>query len=159
VTTTGVDGLRRSRLAAIWWAMLGTVGVLVAVYVASGRNDGEVTGLGVAIMAAVSITDLATMVWFRRLGAEAVVAAESNEELRSIYTRRMVLSSVFAWSPALVGLALSLAFAHPAFLAAGVAVTIPALVYAGPRRGDIEALDGRLMANARPFRLSAALGD
>ncbi len=159
MTTTGVDGLRRSRLASIWWAMLGAVGVLVVVYVVSGREGGEVAGLGAAIMAAVSVTDLAVMVWFRRVGAEAVVAAESNEELRSVYTRRMVLSSTFALSPALVGFALALVFAHPAFMAAGVAVTVPALIYAAPRRGDIEALDRRLMANARPFRLSAALGD
>ena len=159
MTMSGVDGLRRSRLKAVWSALVGVLVVLGIVSLFVVPNAGEPTSLGVAVMVAVSVTDLAAMVWFRRLGTRAILAAESNEELRSLYTRRVVMSSSFALSPVIVGFALSLAFDYLGYVAAGIAVALPALLYSAPRRSDVIVIDEALIERARPFRLSAALGD
>jgi hypothetical protein len=98
------------------------------------------------------------MVWFRKMGDAALLTAQTNGELRAIYTRRFVLGATMAISPAVIAFAIAVAFGDLVPFVVGAGVSILALGYAGPREADIRAGDEALLFAGRPFRLSAALG-
>lgn len=149
--------MRLSQLRAVW---LGLFGVLALMAGTAWLLDADGEGAGAAVLlviALVTAVDLGAMIWFRRMGDAALLTAETNGELRAIYTRRFVLGATMAVSPAAIGFALALAFGDVVPVSVAVVASAFALGYAGPREADIRAGDAALLGAGRPFRLSAAL--
>lgn len=152
------EGMRLPQLRAAWYGFFAVVAVLVITAWLLGEG-GEGAGPVVLLMIGlVATVDLGAMAWFRGMGDAALLTAETNGELRTIYTRRFVLGATMAISPALIAFAVALAFGDMVPFVAGAVVSILALGYAGPREADIRAGDEALLGAGRPLRLSAALG-
>jgi hypothetical protein len=152
------EGMRLPRLRTVWFGFFAVVAVLAItawVLDESGEGAGSVVLLVIGLVATV---DLGAMVWFRKLGDAALLTAQTNGELRAIYTRRFVLGATMAISPAVIAFAIAVAFGDLVPFVVGAGVSILALGYAGPREADIRAGDEALFFAGRPFRLSAALG-
>ncbi len=150
-------GLTVRPLRRMWAAFLGVDVLLGAAAGLLTTGSGHVSGVVTAVVAGIAVVDLAVMGWFRRMGEEGILSAVSNEELRAIYTKRFLLTATFALSPAVVGFALGLGAGAAAPALATVALSFAALLYTGPRPGDLRRIDERMVAAGRPFRLSAAL--
>lgn len=153
-----VEGMRLPQLRVVWLVFFGALGVMAITTWLLGGNDDEVAGPAVLlVIGLVAVADLGAMVWFRRMGDAALLTAETNGEVRAVYTRRFVLGATMAISPGVIAFAISLAFGDVPPFVIGALVSILALAYAGPREADIRAGDAALLGAGRPFRLSAAL--
>lgn len=86
-----------------------------------------------------------------------MLRAESNEEIRQAYTRRMMVCSTFALLPMLLGFALALATGHVDLFFGTFLISLIALIYAAPRKRDTDRLDRAMIRRGRPFRVSAAI--
>ena len=146
------------RLRQIW--VLFVVPVLVAialVVVATPPPSSGNTGLFALIVSVVAVIDFAAVFWIRSVGAGAILAAESNAEIRDAYLRRMVLSCAFATAPPILACAFAIVAGTTTAFFAVAATSLVLLVLAGPRAGDIARLDDRMVDAGRPFRVAAAL--
>lgn len=154
------DGMRLHQLRAVWYAFFAALAVMAAAtWMLVGAGDGDSADSAIVLVVGlIAAVDLAAMVWFRRMGDAALLTADSNEELRLIYTRRFVMGATMAISPGVIGFAIAMAVGDVVPYLIGAAVSIPALAYTGPRDADIRAGDEALLGAGRPMRLSAALG-
>ena len=146
------------RLQGMWALFVLPVVIVIAIVaIASPQSVGANAGLFTAIAGLVALIDFGSLFWIRSIGADAILSAESNAEIRDAYTRRMVLACSFATIPPLLAFAFALVAGTTTgfFVIAGVSLLLLAL--AGPRRGDIDALDDRMVEAGRPFRVAAAL--
>jgi hypothetical protein len=152
------DGMRLPQLRAVWYSFFAAVAMMgITTWALGGDGDGA-DAVMLLVIGLVSVVDLGAMVWFRTMGDAALVTAESNEELRAVYTRRFVLGATMALSPGVIGFAVAVAAGDVVPYVIGTSVSIPALLYAGPTDTDIRARDQALIGAGRPMRLSAALG-
>ncbi len=132
------------------------IGILVVVFGAPWPENDSGPLFGV-IIGFLALADLGSAFWFRTMGVAAIMNAESNDDIREAYARRMFLACGFSITPAFAAFVLVLATgATTVFLVVSV-LALVALVVSGPRRSDIDQLDERMIAAGRPFRVSAAL--
>ncbi len=129
----------------------------VVIVTAEPEASGDPPPFLVGVLIGFTVVSLTAMIWFRILGGAAVLDARSNAEIRTAYTRRMVVTSTLAITPALAGFALALATGHVGLFYGTFLVSIAALVFVAPRKGDAEALDRAMIRRGRPFRVSAAI--
>ena len=146
------------RLQRAWGLFVLPVLVVIAVVAIGGPHpQSSNASLFAAIVGVVALIDFGSLFWIRAVGTSAVLAAESNAEIREAYSRRMVLACSFAAIPSLLAFTFVIvAGTTTAFFGITVA-SLGLLVFAGPRRGDIEVLDDRMVEAGRPFRVAAAL--
>lgn len=141
-----------------WGLFLVAAGMAATVVVgADPRSEDDPSPYLVGLVVGFTVLCLGSMVWYRIVGAAAVLGAESNEEIRMAYTRRMVVASTFALLPMLVGFALALATGHVDLFYGTLLVSLAALVYTAPRKADTNRLDRAMVRRGRPFRVSAAI--
>ncbi len=96
------------------WAVF-VVALLVPAMIVVGadpQGDGDASSFLVLVVVGFTAFSLGAMLWYRTLGTAALLGADSNEEIRQAYTRRMMVSSTFALLPMLLGFALALATGH-----------------------------------------------
>jgi F0F1-type ATP synthase membrane subunit c/vacuolar-type H+-ATPase subunit K len=152
----GHRGTQRLRLT--WALFVAPVVVAIAVVAIAEPPpaDGTTTWFTVIVVSA-AIVDFAGAFWIRRVGAEAILALDSNDAIRDGYYRRMVLACAFVVTPALLAFAFAFTVGTTVVFYLVAAAALVLLAYAGPRRGDIELLDDRMVDAGRSFRVSAAL--
>jgi hypothetical protein len=132
------------------------IGTLVVVSGAPWpKNDsGPMFGVIIGFLA---LAHFVSVFWFRRMGVAAILNAESNEDIRKAYARRLFLACGFSITPAFAAFVLVLATGATTALFVVSVLALVALVVSGPRRADIDQLDERMIDAGRPFRVSAAL--
>lgn len=146
------------RLQRIWGLfVLAVLAVVVGVAIGGPHPQSGNTALFAAIAGVVALIDFAAVFWIRGVGAGAVLAAESNAEIREAYRRRMVLACSFAAIPSMLAFTFVIAAGTTTAFHIIAAASLGLLVLAGPRRGDIDLLDDRMVEAGRPFRVAAAL--
>lgn len=153
-----IDRRGTRRLGWIWALFVAPVVAAIAlvVVVAPSQSDGSAAWFTVVVVLA-AVVDFAGVFWIRWVGAEAILSLDSNDEIRVAYLRRMVLSCAFAVTPALLAFAFVFAAGTTEVFLGVAAAALLLLAYAGPRSGDIELLDDRMVDAGRSFRVSAAL--
>jgi len=158
VSLPDVDHRGISRLRLIWGGFVLAVllGILVVVFGAPWPES-DLGSLVVVIIGLLGVVDFASVPWFRRMGEAAILEAESNDEIRSAYARRMLLASGFSITPAFAAFVLVLVTGVTMVFFIVSVLALVALLVSGPRRADIERLDERMIDAGRPFRVSAAL--
>ncbi len=146
------------RLRSIWGGFVAAVlfGVLVVVFGAPWPES-DSGPLFAVIVGLLAVADFGSVAWFRRAGATAILEAESNDDIRTAYVRRMLLACGFSVTPAFAAFVLVLAVGMTRVFFAVSLLALGALIVSGPRRVDIERLDERMIDAGRPFRVSAAL--
>jgi hypothetical protein len=158
VSLPDVDHRGISRLRLIWGGFVAVVmlGIGVVVYGAPWpENDsGPLFAVVVGLLA---VIDFGAVAWFRRIGAVAILGADSNDDIRRAYARRMVLACGFSLAPVLAAFVLVLVAGVTSLFLVVSGVAVAALVVSGPRRSDIERLDEEMIDAGHPFRVSAAL--
>ncbi len=137
--------------------VLPVVIAIAIVAIASPRSAGANAGLFTVVAGLVALIDFGSLFWIRSIGADAILSAESNAEIRDAYTRRMVLACAFATIPPLLAFAFVLVARTTTAFFIIAATSLVLLALAGPRRRDIDALDDRMVEAGRPFRVAAAL--
>ena len=141
------------------WAVFVVV-LLIAAMIVTGADpvgDGDPSPFLVVVVVGFTTFSLGSMLWYRTLGSAALLRAESNEEIRQAYTRRMMVCSTFALLPMLLGFALALATGHVDLFFGTFLISLIALIYAAPRKRDTDQLDRAMIRRGRPFRVSAAI--
>ena len=88
-----------------------------------------------------AVVDFGSVAWFRRTGEAAILEAESNDEIRVAYARRMLLASGFSITPAFAAFVLVLVTGVTTVFFIVSVLALVALLVSGPRRADIERLD------------------
>lgn len=149
----------RPRPVTLEWAVF-VVALLVAAMIVVGadpQGDGDASSFLVLVVVGFTAFSLGAMLWYRTLGSAALLRADSNEEIRQAYTRRMMVSSTFALLPMLLGFALALATGHVDLFYGTFLISLIALIYAAPRKRDTDRLDRAMIRRSRPFRVSAAI--
>ena len=138
------------------FAAIVLLGVLVVVLGAPWPEN-DLSPLLAVIVGLLTLVDLGSVAWFRKIGATAILEAESNEDIRDAYARRMLLACGFSVTPAFAAFVLVFVAGMTSlfFIVSGLALV--ALVVSGPRRSDIDLLDEKMIDAGRPFRVSAAL--
>jgi len=134
--------------------------LLIAAMIVTGADpvgDGDPSPFLVVVVVGFTTFSLGSMLWYRTLGSAALLRAESNEEIRQAYTRRMMVCSTFALLPMLLGFALALATGHVDLFFGTFLISLIALIYAAPRKRDTDQLDRAMIRRGRPFRVSAAI--
>ena len=131
--------------------------VIAAVAIAWPQSASTNAGLFAMIAGVVALIDFGSVFWIRSVGADAVLSAESNAEIRDAYARRMVLACAFATIPPLLAFAFVVVAGTTTVFFIIAVISLVLLTLAGPRRGDIGVLDDRMVKNGRPFRVAAAL--
>jgi len=146
------------RLRRIWALFVAPVVVAIAI-VAIGLlpPSNETTTWFAVIVVSAAVVDFAGVFWIRRVGGEAILSLDSNNEIRDAYLRRMVLACAFAVAPALLAFAFVFAAGTTEVFYIVALASLALLAYAGPRSADIEELDDRMVGAGRSFRVSAAL--
>ena len=141
------------------WAVFVVV-LLIAAMIVTGADpvgDGDPSPFLVVVVVGFTTFSLGSMLWYRTLGSAALLRAESNEEIRQAYTRRMMVCSTFALLPMLLGFALAVATGHVDLFFGTFLISLIALIYAAPRKRDTDRLDRAMIRRGRPFRVSAAI--
>ncbi len=141
------------------WAVFVVV-LLIAAMIVTGADpvgDGDPSPFLVVVVVGFTTFSLGSMLWYRTLGSAALLRAESNEEIRQAYTRRMMVCSTFALLPMLLGFALALATGHVDLFFGTFLISLIALTYTAPRKRDTDQLDRAMIRRGRPFRVSAAI--
>ncbi len=149
----------RPRPVTLGWAVFVVV-LLIAAMIVTGADpvgDGDPSPFLVVVVVGFTTFSLGSMLWYRTLGSAALLRAESNEEIRQAYTRRMMVCSTFALLPMLLGFALALATGHVDLFFGTFLISLIALIYAAPRKRDTDRLDRAMIRRGRPFRVSAAI--
>ena len=149
----------RPRPVTLGWAVFVVV-LLIAAMIVTGADpvgDGDPSPFLVVVVVGFTTFSLGSMLWYRTLGSAALLRAESNEEIRQAYTRRMMVCSTFALLPMLLGFALALATGHVDLFFGTFLISLIALIYAAPRKRDTDQLDRVMIRRGRPFRVSAAI--
>ena len=149
----------RPRPVTLGWAVFVVV-LLIAAMIVTGADpvgDGDPSPFLVVVVVGFTTFSLGSMLWYRTLGSAALLRAESNEEIRQAYTRRMMVCSTFALLPMLLGFALALATGHVDLFFGTFLISLIALIYAAPRKRDTDQLDRAMIRRGRPFRVSAAI--
>ncbi len=149
----------RPRPVTLEWAVFVVV-LLIAAMIVTGADpvgDGDPSPFLVVVVVGFTTFSLGSMLWYRTLGSAALLRAESNEEIRQAYTRRMMVCSTFALLPMLLGFALALATGHVDLFFGTFLISLIALIYAAPRKRDTDQLDRAMIRRGRPFRVSAAI--
>jgi len=134
--------------------------LLIAAMIVTGADpvgDGDPSPFLVVVVVGFTTFSLGSMLWYRTLGSAALLRAESNEEIRQAYTRRMMVCSTFALLPMLLGFALAVATGHVDLFFGTFLISLIALIYAAPRKRDTDQLDRAMIRRGRPFRVSAAI--
>jgi len=134
--------------------------LLIAAMIVTGAEpvgDGDPSPFLVVVVIGFTTFSLGSMLWYRTLGSAALLRAESNEEIRQAYTRRMMVCSTFALLPMLLGFALALATGHVDLFFGTFLISLIALTYTAPRKRDTDQLDRAMIRRGRPFRVSAAI--
>lgn len=127
------------------------------VAVAAPWPSNDVASLFTAIIGVLAVIDFGSVFWIRSVGAAAILTADSNDDIRRAYARRMLLACAFSITPAFLAFVFVLvAGTTKAFYAVSV-LALVVLVISAPRRADIDRLDGLMIDEGRPFRVSAAL--
>jgi len=146
------------RLQGIW--VLFVVPVLVAIaivaVVAPNPSNGNI-GLFGAVASLVAVIDFGSVFWMRNVGSAAILAAESNADIRDAYVRRMTLACAFATVPSILAFAFAILVGTTTVFFVIAAASLVLLVFSGPRAGDIARLDDQMVDAGRPFRVAAAL--
>jgi len=109
------------------------------------------------IAAVVALIDFGSVFWIRSVGTGAILAADSNAEIRAAYSRRLQLACSFAAIPSLLAFTFVIVAGTTMTFFVIAVVSLGLLAFAGPRRRDIDVLDDRMVAAGRPFRVAAAL--
>jgi hypothetical protein len=158
VSLPDVDHRGISRLRLIWGGFIAVVLIgtgIVVVGVPWPSND--LGPLFSVIIGVLVVIDFGSVFWFRRIGAQAILSAESNDEIRDAYTRRMVLACAIAMTPPLLAFTFVLVAGTTTVFFIIAVASFVLLALAGPRRGDIDVLDDHMVEAGRPFRVAAAL--
>ena len=146
------------RLQQIWVLFVIPVFVvIIIVVVAAPQASTGNGGLFGAVAGLVALIDFGSVFWMRNVGADAILGAESNAEIRDAYLRRMTLACAFATVPPLLAFAFAIVVGTTTIFFVIAAASVALLVFAGPRAGDIARLDDRMVEAGRPFRVAAAL--
>lgn len=146
------------RLQRVWALFVAPVVVVIAIVALGGPHPRSANAtLFVSIAALVALIDFGSMFWIRSVGTEAVLAADSNAEIREAYGRRMLLACSFAAIPTLLAFTFVIVAGTSTTFFIIAAASLGMLAFAGPRRGDIDMLDDRMVEAGRPFRVAAAL--
>ena len=158
VSLPDVDHRGISRLRLIWggFPLAVLLGILVVVFGAPWPES-DLGSLFVVLVGLLAVVDFGSVAWFRRTGEAAILEAESNDEIRVAYARRMLLASGFSITPAFAAFVLVLVTGVTTVFFIVSVLALVALLISGPRRADIERLDERMIDAGRPFRVSAAL--
>ncbi len=153
-----IDHRGTQRLRRIWTLFMAPVVAAIAIVViaAPPPADEPTTWFAVIVVSA-AIVDFAGVVWIRRVGGEAILSLDSNNEIRDAYLRRMVLACAFAVAPALLAFAFAFTAGTTVVFYIVALAALVLLAYAGPRSADIAELDDRMVDAGRSFRVSAAL--
>ncbi len=149
----------RPRPVTLGWAVF-VIALFIAAMIVVGadpQGDDDPSPFLVLVVVGFTAFSLGAMLWYRTLGSAALLSAESNEEIRQAYTRRMMVSSTFALLPTLLGFALSLATGHVDLFYGTFLISLIALIYTAPRKRDTDRLDRAMIRRNRPFRVSAAI--
>ncbi|MEA3503085.1 MAG: hypothetical protein U9R47_09950 [Actinomycetota bacterium] len=133
-----------------------SVGVGIVVFGAPWPEN-DLGPLLIVIIGVVAVVDFGSVFWLRSMGEAAILKAESNDDIRRAYARRMLLACSFSITPAFVAFVFVLVAGTTAAFYIVAVLALVALVISGPRRIDIERLDERMIDAGRPFRASAAL--
>lgn len=132
--------------------------VMIALVAIGGPHPPSANAsLFAAIGGVVALIDFGSLFWIRGVGSSAVLASESNAEIRDAYSRRMVMACSFAVIPSLLAFAFVIVAGTTTAFFLISAASLGLLVFAGPRRADIDRLDDRMVEAGRPFRVAAAL--
>jgi len=146
------------RLQTIWGLFAVPVLVVIALVAIGGPHPPSTNvSLFAAIAGVVALIDFGSLFWIRGVGAGAVLAADSNAEIRDAYSHRMVMACSFAAIPSLLAFTFVIVAGTTTAFYLISAASLGLLVFAGPRRADIESLDDRMVEAGRPFRVAAAL--
>ncbi len=137
--------------------MAPVVAAIAIVVIAAPPPADEPTTWFAVIVVSAAIVDFAGVVWIRRVGGEAILSLDSNNEIRDAYLRRMVLACAFAVAPALLAFAFAFTAGTTVVFYIVALAALVLLAYAGPRSADIAELDDRMVDAGRSFRVSAAL--
>lgn len=149
-------GIRR--LTRIWGLFVAPVLLVIAVVAIGGPHPQSANAAVLAAIAGlVALIDFAAVFWIRSVGAGAIVAVDSNDEIREAYGRRMVLACSFAAIPSLLAFTFVIVAGTTTAFFIITAGSLGLLALAGPRAGDIDRLDDRMIEAGRPFRVAAAL--
>jgi hypothetical protein len=146
------------RLQQIWVLFVIPVLVVIVIVVIGAPHPSSAnTWLFGAVAGLVAVVDFGSVFWMRAAGATAILGAESNAEIRDAYLRRMTLACAFATVPPILAFAFAIVVGTTTVFFVIAAASLVLLVFAGPRSGDIERLDDRMVEAGRPFRVAAAL--
>ena len=146
------------RLRQIWFLfVIPVLAVIVIVVVSAPEATSSSSALFGVVAGLVAVIDFGSVFWMRNVGAEAILEAESNTEIRDAYLRRMTLACAFATVPPLLAFAFAIVVGTTTVFFVIAAASVALLVFAGPRAGDIARLDDRMVDAGRPFRVAAAL--
>ena len=149
-------GMRR--LQRIWGLFVAPVLVAIAVVAIGGPHPQSANAtLFAAVAGLVALIDFASVFWIRAVGTGAIIAADSNDEIREAYSRRMVLACSFAAVPSLLAFTFVVVAGTTTAFFIITAGSLGLLAFAGPRGADIDRLDDRMVDAGRPFRVAAAL--
>lgn len=158
VSLPDVDHRGISRLRLIWGGFIAVVLIGIGIVgVGAPWPSNDVGPLFSVIIGVLVVIDFGSVFWFRRIGTQAILSAESNAEIRDAYTRRMVLAFAFAMIPPLLAFTFVLVAGTTTVFFIIAVASLVLLALAGPRRGDIDVLDDHMVEAGRPFRVAAAL--
>ncbi len=146
------------RLRQIWALLvIPVLVVIVIVAVSAPQASSGSTGLFAAVAGLVAVIDFGSVFWMRNVGSAAILAAESNADIRDAYVRRMTLACAFATVPSILAFAFAILVGTTTVFFVIAAASLVLLVFSGPRAGDIARLDDQMVDAGRPFRVAAAL--
>ena len=153
-----VDHRGISRLRLIWGGFVAVVLIGIGIVVVGAPWPSNDLGpLFSVIIGVLVVIDFGSVFWFRNVGSAAIVKAESNDDIRTAYGRRMLLACAFSITPAFAAFVVVLVAGTTKVFYVVAVLALVALTVSGPRRADIERLDERMIDAGRPFRASAAL--
>ncbi len=146
------------RLRQIWVLFVVPVlAVIVVVAVSAPQASNGSTGLFAAVAGLVAVIDFGSVFWIRNVGSAAILAADSNADIRDAYLRRMTLACAFATVPSILAFAFAIVVGTTTVFFVIAAASLVLLVFSGPRADDIARLDEQMVDEGRPFRVAAAL--
>ncbi len=158
VSLPDVDHRGVTRLRLIWGGFVFVVLIEIGIVVFGAPwPENDWGPLFTVIVGVLAVLDFGSVFWFRSVGAAAILRAESNDEIREAYARRMLLACAFSITPVFVAFVFVLVAGTTETFYIVAVLAFVALFASGPRRADIERLDERMIDAGRPFRASAAL--
>ena len=146
------------RLRQVWALFVIPVLVVIVIgAVSAPRASSGSTGLFAVVVGLVAVIDFGSVFWIRSVGSAAILAAESNADIRDAYLRRMTLACAFATVPSILAFAFAIVVGTTTVFFVIAVASLVLLVFSGPWAGDIARLDDQMVDAGRPFRVAAAL--